>query len=100
MRTAFLLLFATALASTEAHAMELPTYACGERQILPRDLKLAVAGKCGKPTLADQRVETADDGTLVTVDEWSYNFGPYQPIVVFRFDNGRLSRIETGDYGD
>jgi hypothetical protein len=66
----------------------LSIYNCGARQVKPGDLKLAVYGKCGAPTLTDP-----------AVDEWSYNFGPYQPIVVFRFVDGRLARIETGDYG-
>jgi hypothetical protein len=72
----------------------LSLFSCGARQVVPGDLKLAVQAKCGTPALVDQRVE-AD----VTVDEWSYNFGPWQPIVLFRFENGRLRRIETGDYG-
>ena len=75
-------------------AAVLSLYSCGSRQVAPGEMKLAVLGKCGKPALADQRTEGD-----VAVDEWSYNFGPYQPIVLFRFDNGRLTRIETGDYG-
>lgn len=78
------LLFAAALSS----------FSCGTRQVAPGAHELELIGACGKPSLTDRRVERD-----VTVDEWSYNFGPYQPIAIFRFENGLLSRIETGDYG-
>lgn len=35
----------------------------------------------------------------VTVEEWTYDFGPTQFIRVFRFENGRLRRIEVLDKG-
>ena len=75
-------------------AAALSLFNCGARQVNPGDLKLAVYGKCGEPALTDQRTE----GDLA-IDEWSYNFGAYQPIVLFHFENGRLTRIESGDYG-
>ena len=37
---------------------------------------------------------------LVTVEEWEYNLGPGKFIRYLRFENGRLVRITTGDYGD
>ena len=36
---------------------------------------------------------------LVTIEEWEYNLGPGQFIRYLRFENGRLIRITTGDYG-
>lgn len=36
----------------------------------------------------------------VTVEEWTYDFGPTQFIRVFRFENGRLRRIEMLDKGE
>jgi len=36
---------------------------------------------------------------LVTIEEWEYNRGPGQFIRYLRFENGRLIRITTGDYG-
>lgn len=36
----------------------------------------------------------------VTIEEWEYNFGATQFIRYLRFENGRLRKITTGDYGD
>lgn len=36
---------------------------------------------------------------LVTIEEWEYNLGSGQFIRYLRFENGRLIRITTGDYG-
>ena len=77
-----------------AAALAVPSYSCGTRQVSPGARKLELIGACGEPALADRRVEGD-----VTVDEWSYNFGPYQPIAIFRFEDGVLRSIELGDYG-
>jgi len=36
---------------------------------------------------------------LVNIEEWEYNQGPGKFIRYLRFENGRLIRITTGDYG-
>jgi len=36
---------------------------------------------------------------LVTVEEWEYNLGPGSFIRYLTFENGRLIKITTGDYG-
>jgi len=36
---------------------------------------------------------------LVSIEEWEYNFGRGQFVRYLRFENGRLGRIITGDYG-
>ena len=35
----------------------------------------------------------------IPVQEWTYNFGPTRFIYYLRFENGRLTRITSGDYG-
>jgi len=35
----------------------------------------------------------------VTVEEWEYNLGPGRFIRYLTFENGRLIKITTGDYG-
>ena len=35
----------------------------------------------------------------VVIEEWTYNFGPARFIRYLIFENGRLSQIETGEYG-
>ena len=36
----------------------------------------------------------------ITVEEWTYDFGPTQFMRVFRFENGRLRRIRALEKGD
>ena len=36
----------------------------------------------------------------ITVEEWTYDFGPTQFMRVFRFENGRLRRIRMLEKGD
>ncbi len=36
----------------------------------------------------------------VVIEEWEYNLGSNQFIRYLKFENGRLTRITTGDYGD
>ena len=39
------------------------------------------------------------NGLNATIEEWEYNLGTGQFIRYLRFENGRLIRITTGDYG-
>jgi hypothetical protein len=55
--------------------------------------------RCGKPTSADRRIEERPHGQLVTVDELFYDRGPQEFVRTLRFENGRLVRIDSGDYG-
>jgi hypothetical protein len=79
-------------------ASEDTSYRCGQRLVVLGDHKIDVLGKCGAATLTDRWVEKEGDA-LRTVDEWTYNGGPQQMIRVLIFFNGRLARIEVGDYG-
>jgi hypothetical protein len=61
-----------------------------------------VQNRCGEPTARDRRVEagpTARPNDIVTVDEWTYDRGPQSFILVLRFENGKLARVEEQDYG-
>ncbi|HEY6909928.1 MAG TPA: DUF2845 domain-containing protein [Myxococcales bacterium] len=61
-----------------------------------------VQARCGEPTARDRRVEagpTARPNDVVTVDEWTYDRGPQSFILVLRFENGKLARVEEQDYG-
>jgi uncharacterized protein DUF2845 len=61
-----------------------------------------VQTRCGEPTARDRRVEagpTARPNDIVTVDEWTYDRGPQSFILVLRFENGKLARVEEQDYG-
>jgi hypothetical protein len=80
-------------------ASEDSSYRCGPRLVELGDHKIDVLGKCGVATLTDRWIEKETAGALRTVDEWTYNRGPQQMIRVLLFVNGRLARIEVGDYG-
>ena len=68
-----------------------------------------VVNKCGQPTSSTQREDKRVEGgprtsrdrtiTAVTVDDWIYNFGPNQFQYRLLFENGRVARIESLDYG-
>jgi hypothetical protein len=80
---------------------------CGERIISVGDAKTDVLAKCGEPAWTESRQESLsekfDDGqarkVFVTVEEWTYNFGPNRFLRIFTFRNGKLSDIRTGGYG-
>lgn len=36
---------------------------------------------------------------FITVEEWTYNFGPDKFIRIFTFRNGKLVDIRTGGHG-
>jgi hypothetical protein len=71
------------------------------------DSRIDLITKCGEPDLKDSHTEEfserIDKDTktklIVTVDEWTYNFGPSQLIRIVTMKNGRISDIRTGNYG-
>jgi hypothetical protein len=69
-----------------ASAGDLFAMRCGNTLVLTGDRQVDVLGKCGEPD-------------FITVEGWAYNFGPHQFIHYLRFDSGRLTEIDLGDYG-
>ena len=94
-------------------------FRCGSDIISPGDREFDVLRKCGNPDAVDVRQEVLikrDLGAhlflpgeeppgflfakeLVTVEEWEYNLGPRRFIRYLTFENSRLIKITTGDYG-
>lgn len=68
-----------------------------------------VTAKCGQPASALQRVEKRYDErgrgsrdrtvTEVTIDDWTFNFGPDRFQYQLIFENGRVTTIESLGYG-
>jgi hypothetical protein len=94
---------------------------CGSRLVSIGDYRYDVLRKCGDPVNVEtwEEVRIRRDfllsfpisreqelflqsplaKELVTIEEWQYNFGHSQFMRYLRFENGRLRRITTGDYG-
>jgi len=94
---------------------------CGSKLISIGDYKYDVLRKCGDPV----NVETWEEMRIrrdlilstpispnqeillrsplakeyVTIEEWQYNLGRNQFMRYLRFENGKLTKIVTGDYG-
>ena len=86
------------------HAVESGTCRCNNGIASLGDAMVDVIMKCGEPTLKNQREEKrvgADkrSSIIVTIEEWSYNFGPNAFMYSMRFENGRVERIDSLDYG-
>jgi len=109
MRTAAATLLGVILAVTSCplgHAIETATCACRDGIVSKGDLLAEVVKKCGPPTFQSQRQETRLDDTkesktitTISIDDWTYNFGPNEFMYNLRFENGRVMKIESLDYG-
>ncbi len=87
-------------------ATETGTCACRDGIVSKGDLLAEVVKKCGPPTFQSQRQETRLDDTkesktitTISIDDWTYNFGPNEFMYNLRFENGRVTKIESLDYG-
>ncbi len=94
-------------------------FRCGSDIISPGDRKFDVLRKCGNPdnvevweevrikrNLGDHLFLPGEEPPgylfakeLVTVEEWDYNLGSGRFTRYLTFENGRLIKITTGDYG-
>lgn len=85
-------------------------FRCGSDLVEKGDRKIEVLRKCGEPASVDEWEElrrvpasrySMSRGGLeqVRVEEWTYNFGPQRFLQIYRFENGRVTRMEFGGYG-
>jgi len=92
-----------------AQAME-----CGNRLITQGDSLAKVATLCGNPTQVDRKsilrqasgswvngqwIASAGAQVEIPVEVWLYNLGPDRLMRQIRFEDGRVVKIETLDYG-
>ena len=121
MKTAILVSFLAVLLIIPVGDLAASDLRCGSRLVSIGDYRYDVLRKCGDPanveTWEEVRIRrdlllsspiTPDQELflrsplakeLVTIEEWEYNFGQNQFIRYLRFENGRLRKITTGDYG-
>lgn len=84
-----------------------PGPACGDRVISAGDTKADILIKCGEPfsksSHQEELKERLDDSSsrkaIVTVEEWTYNFGPQRFMRVITFRDGTVVDIRTAGYG-
>lgn len=84
-----------------------PGPGCGDRVISVGDSKADILIKCGEPLYKEshqeelkERFEGSGSRTVtVTVEEWTYNFGPQRFTRIITFRNGQVVDIRTGGYG-
>jgi hypothetical protein len=107
------LILTAILASTSwdasAQAME-----CGNKLITRGDSIAKVATLCGHPAQVDhtsiirsssatlvngQWVQSGGAQVEIPVEIWLYNFGPDKLMQQIRFEDGRVVKIETLDFG-
>ncbi len=98
-----LMVLAIAAAATAADALADPL-SCRGGVISPGDRSIDVLAKCGDPDFREshqevQRDSVTNDKVYVTVDEWSYNFGPSRFMRIVVLKNAVVSEIRTGNYG-
>jgi hypothetical protein len=80
---------------------------CGAQSVSVGDSAAEVVTKCGEPAWKDEREEIIrerlDDDTIrkvyITVEAWTYNFGPNQFLRIFTLRNGKVTNIRTGGRG-
>jgi hypothetical protein len=80
---------------------------CGGRVISTGDTKADVLIRCGEPfykTSHQEELKERFDGiggrrVTVTIDEWTYNFGPQRFLRIITFRNGTVIDVRTGNYG-
>lgn len=95
---------------------------CQDRIISPGSSAYDVQFLCGLPDFVDHRVEMrsirrplsvpcatpqgvgrcivyVEDAVEVSIDEWTYDFGPRRFVKYLTFEQGKVSAIRAGNYG-
>jgi hypothetical protein len=61
------------------------------------DSQETVKAECGEPTMVNSQESSSTTTQNVVV--WTYNYGPYKPQIIFKFENGLLSGLSSGALG-
>jgi hypothetical protein len=89
-----------------------PSLRCGGALVSVGDSKLDLLGRCGHPTLRDERMEErarsdvdrTGEGArvrrvLLTVERWTYDRGPRELVHVVTLEGGKVWAIERESFG-
>ena len=77
---------------------------CKSGLIMLGETKIEVLSKCGEPgskSTVDRKVAGSSSSRVlyVTVEEWTYNFGPRDFIYTLEFQGSKLIGINRGERG-
>jgi hypothetical protein len=72
---------------------------CKSGLVMLGESKLEIVSKCGEPASKDTSERRAPGHKYVTIEEWTYNFGPSDFIHVLEFEGSTLKAIKRGDRG-
>jgi hypothetical protein len=80
------------------------TMRCNGKIVSDGERAYDLAAKCGEPDSRETHQEDFGDAQLpkrtsVTVEEWTYNFGPSTFMQIVTIKNGVIARIRSGRYG-
>lgn len=102
LRTVCVGVASVALLASTAFGTESGSLRCQRGIVSLGDMMAEVVAKCGDPTFTTSRQESRGDRArfwTVTIDDWTYNFGPDQFMYNLVFENGRVIRIDSLDWG-
>lgn len=73
------------------------SYRCTDRSIVNEgDMASEVKLKCGNPIDIQDLGQVEKDGKLIRVESWTYNPGSGKLYKILEFENGVLTKINTG----
>ncbi|MFA5073330.1 MAG: DUF2845 domain-containing protein [Nitrospirota bacterium] len=83
------------------------TMSCSGGIISIDDRSSDIISKCGSPYFQESYQEEVSQridrdtkyAVLITVEKWTYNFGPNQLMRIVTLKNGTVTEIQTGNYG-
>lgn len=110
-----------ALVAGMTSAVRADSLRCDNKLLSAGDTKYDARSLCGSPDAEEHRVEkrtvrhqvsqpcprelgrrcssTVEEQVEVNVDIWTYDFGPQRFVQYVTFENDRVVRIESGNYG-
>jgi len=100
------LILILSILSFPAHAIA-DSLSCVGGIVSTGDAAVDLLLKCGKPDWQESHHEEITDRyapnikqrTYITVEQWTYNFGPQQLLRTVTLRNGVITDIKTGQYG-
>ncbi len=101
----FLIFFAPIVVMT--HNAYASSINCAGGIVSVGDSRVDLLAKCGEPDHKESHEEAIserlDPGvrqkTYVTVEDWTYNYGPTQFMRIVTLRNGKVAHVRTGNYG-